>query len=143
MKRQGFALVYSSSPGSVLLRLVIFTLACNLSKLFSLFALHSKRLRCSQHSGLHTIAGLVLVTGCPLRQICNVLRNAHFYTSANRVPGPLLAKASRLWKIWHVLNGDFHIAIRAAHAKYGQPCPCGLVAFKLTIDRLRGATDTG
>ena len=36
------------------------------------------------------------------------------------VPGPLLGRFSVGWHLWHTWNGDYHIAMRAVHRKYGK-----------------------
>ncbi|KAH8807828.1 benzoate 4-monooxygenase cytochrome P450 [Xylogone sp. PMI_703] len=46
------------------------------------------------------------------------LYNVLFHPLAG-FPGPLLGRASLVWRIWHSMGGRFHVAIDKAHKKYG------------------------
>lgn len=42
------------------------------------------------------------------------------FFSGFEVPGPLIAKVSRLWKLYHLLRGDYRAAVRRLHERYGE-----------------------
>lgn len=44
-----------------------------------------------------------------------------FLSPLRKVPGPLLGRFSLAWQLWHTVKGDFHIAVRDVHKKYGEP----------------------
>ncbi|KAJ5058638.1 cytochrome P450 [Bipolaris maydis] len=44
--------------------------------------------------------------------------NVYFHKLAS-FPGPLLARSSLLWRIYHSQTGRFHLAIESQHRKYG------------------------
>ncbi|KAH6723524.1 cytochrome protein [Leptodontidium sp. MPI-SDFR-AT-0119] len=42
-----------------------------------------------------------------------------FFSSLRKVPGPILARFTRLWEVYHVWKGDLHLMYVDLHAKYG------------------------
>lgn len=42
-----------------------------------------------------------------------------FLHPLHKYPGPLLARASRLWYTWAEITGDFHLRTQKAHERYG------------------------
>jgi len=52
---------------------------------------------------------------CPVAVVVYRLK----LSAVSQVPGPFFARISVMWKIWHLLRGDFHHAIREAHQRYG------------------------
>lgn len=63
---------------------------------------------------LLTFLGLVLAYGAA------VIVYRTFVSPLRSVPGPLLGRFSTAWHLWHTLKGDYHIAIRDVHSKYGE-----------------------
>ena len=61
--------------------------------------------------------GVPFVLGIPLRNIGNLLSNTVLRKPA---PGPLLAKATRLWKVGKISNGHFHDNLIVAHQTHGR-----------------------
>lgn len=53
-----------------------------------------------------------------LYSVWSVVYNLYFHPLAG-FPGPLLGRASLLWRIYYSTNGHFHIAIKRQHEKYG------------------------
>ena len=53
-------------------------------------------------------------------------------SAASHVPGPFLARISAWWQLWHVWQGDYHLAIGAAHRKYGRWNPRRRVTARAT-----------
>ena len=43
-----------------------------------------------------------------------------FLSLLRSVPGPLLGRFSIAWQLWHTVRGDYHIAVRDIHRKYGE-----------------------
>ena len=43
-----------------------------------------------------------------------------FLSPLRSVPGSLLGRFSVGWHLWHTYNGDYHIAMREVHRKYGR-----------------------
>lgn len=58
------------------------------------------------------LAGLVAVSGTILYRL--------FLSPLNNVPGPFWGRCSMFWKLWHVWNDTYRLAIRGAHEKHGK-----------------------
>ncbi|KAK1998422.1 cytochrome P450 4A10 [Colletotrichum falcatum] len=61
-----------------------------------------------------TVFLVLLITYASLRSVYNV-----FFHPLRRVPGPFLAKLSRLWLFYHDYHGNPHNHIRGLHQKLG------------------------
>ncbi len=61
--------------------------------------------------------GVFFIIGIPLRNLENLFLNL---AASKRVPGPFLAKATRLWKFAKISGGSFQKTLVAAHQTYGQ-----------------------
>ncbi|KAI0179440.1 cytochrome P450 [Hypoxylon sp. FL1284] len=53
-----------------------------------------------------------------LYSVWRAVYNLYFHPLA-KFPGPLLARASLIWRIYHSVGGHFHFAIEKQHRKYG------------------------
>lgn len=49
----------------------------------------------------------------------------YFLSPLRDVPGPFLAKLTRLWHIHHILKGDQNLALVALHDQYGMQVSLG------------------
>ena len=128
MRWSGVNSLCSSFPKFVFLRLVVIVVVQNVLWLVVGHTEPGINFWQSQNLLASALLGLSFVTGFPLRQISNLVHNVHISTPANRVPGPFLAKASRVWKIWQVLRGDFNTTIRELHRKHGS---YGLLSYEV------------
>ena len=41
-------------------------------------------------------------------------------TSLRDIPGPVIGRFSVWWHLWHLYNGDYHLAIRDVHKLHGK-----------------------
>ena len=52
--------------------------------------------------------------------LSGVVVSAITYASTPKVPGPILARFSRLWYAWKVWKGDFELCDIDLHRRYGK-----------------------
>lgn len=67
-----------------------------------------------------------------------------FLSPLARVPGPLAARISRLWLVYHGWKGDFHDVLIDLHARYGDVVRTGprelSIADPETVRQIYGKT---
>lgn len=64
-----------------------------------------------------TILVLIVLT-ITTTTLVSILYQAHF-SPLSKIPGPFLAKYSRLWLAYHGFKGDFHTLLVELHETYG------------------------
>lgn len=63
---------------------------------------------------------IFLINTTVLVAVCIFYANRIFFHPLARVPGPLLAKCTSLWQIYHAYMGDECTAVQRLHRKYGK-----------------------
>ncbi|KAI1858902.1 uncharacterized protein JN550_012361 [Neoarthrinium moseri] len=59
-----------------------------------------------------------IVVLCAVYIGCQAVYNIWFHPLA-KFPGPLLARSSLLWRVFHSMSGRFHLAIQKQHKRHG------------------------
>ena len=60
-----------------------------------------------------------------------------FFHPLRRFPGPVLARVSKLWHVFHCVNSRIYLLLDKLHLQYGEFVRTGESGFTLVISQLR------
>lgn len=61
-------------------------------------------------------SGLVIVL---VVLLVSVALHRHHFSDLSDIPGPFWASITRLWHVWHIIEGKQNLRLKALHEKHG------------------------